>query len=116
MKAITITAALAFACTAALVQAADMNMNDMHHDHAAMTKAADQTQATHQAVGEVKKLNAKLGTVSIAHEAVASLKWPAMTMAFKVHDKALLGKLALGKKVNFEFQERGKEYVIVAVK
>lgn len=113
MKATAIAAALAFACTAALAQAADMK--DMHHDHATMAQAS-QAQATHQAVGVVKKLDAKLGTASIAHEAVKSLSWPAMTMVFKVHDKALLGKLAVGKKINFEFQESGKEYVITSVK
>ena len=38
MKAVTIAAALAFAGVASFAQAADMQ--DMHHDHAAMTKAA----------------------------------------------------------------------------
>lgn len=113
MKVIAVAAALAVACAAALAQAADMK--DMHHNHAAMAQAS-QAQATHQAVGFVKKPDAKLGTVSIAHGPVKSLGWPAMTMVFKVRDKALLGKFSEGRKVEFEFQERGKEYVIVAVK
>ena len=47
---------------------------------------------------------------------MATLKWPAMTMTFKVADKALLGKLAEGRKVEFAFEQRGKDYVITGVK
>jgi len=39
-----------------------------------------------------------------------------MTMGFTVKDKALLGKLAIEKKIDFEFIEQGKSYVITAVK
>jgi Cu/Ag efflux protein CusF len=39
-----------------------------------------------------------------------------MTMPFKVQDKAALDKLGEGKKVEFEFEERGKDYVITRVK
>ena len=70
----------------------------------------------HSAVGVVKKLDAKTGTATIAHEPVKDLKWPAMTMPFKVQDKAALDKLGEGKKVEFEFEERGKDYVITRVK
>jgi Cu(I)/Ag(I) efflux system periplasmic protein CusF len=47
---------------------------------------------------------------------VASLKWPAMTMAFKVKDEGLWKKLEDGKKVEVEFAQQGKDYVITAVK
>jgi Cu(I)/Ag(I) efflux system protein CusF len=73
-------------------------------------------QGVHSAVGVVKKLDPKAGTATIAHEPVKELKWPAMTMPFKVQDKAALDKLGEGKKVEFEFEERGKDYVITRVK
>lgn len=84
-------------------------------DHSAMGKS-DKAQATHKAVGVVKKVDPKAGTVALAHEPVKSLGWPAMTMAFKVQDKALLDKLGEGKKVEVEFEQRGKDYVITRAK
>ena len=70
----------------------------------------------HQAVGIVKKVDAKKGQVTIAHEEVKSLKWPGMTMPFRVKDKALLSKFTVGKKVEFELMQEGPDYVIVGVK
>jgi Cu(I)/Ag(I) efflux system periplasmic protein CusF len=83
----------------------------------AKAPAADhKPQGVHAAVGIVKKLDAKAGTATIAHEPVKELKWPAMTMPFKVQDKASLDKLGEGRKVEFEFEQRGKDYVITRVK
>ena len=61
--------------------------------------------STHTAEGTVEKVDALAGTVSIAHGAVASLKWPAMTMEFKVKDQALLRGLKAGARIRFEFAE-----------
>ncbi len=72
--------------------------------------------ATHKAVGVVKKVDPAKGSVTLAHEPIKSLNWPAMTMEFMVKDKALLDKLTPEKKVEFEFTEDGKGYVITAVK
>ena len=75
-----------------------------------------QSAAAHQATGVVKTVDAKAGTVTLAHDPVKSLKWPAMTMGFQVKDKALLEKLQAGKKVEFEFVQQGRDYVITSVK
>jgi Cu/Ag efflux protein CusF len=72
--------------------------------------------STHKAVAIVKKVDQEHGKVTLAHEAVQSLKWPAMTMAFSVKDARLFEKLAAGKKVNVEFAKQGAEYVVTAVK
>ena len=80
------------------------------------TPVLAQTGAAHQATGVVKKVDAKAGTVTLAHDPVKSLNWPAMTMGFQVKDKALLEKLQAGKKVQFEFVQQGKDYVITGVK
>jgi Cu(I)/Ag(I) efflux system protein CusF len=71
---------------------------------------------THHAVGTVKKLDTQKGSVTIAHGAVKTLNWPAMTMTFGVKDKALLDKLAQGNKVEVDFVEDGSDYTIVTVK
>jgi len=70
----------------------------------------------HKATGTVKKVDAKAGVVTLAHEPVESMNWPSMTMGFKVKDKMLRDKLADGKKVEFEFMQEGKDYVVTGVK
>jgi len=71
---------------------------------------------THKGIGTVKKIDAAAGRVTLAHGPIPSLKWPAMTMGFAVKDKALLGKLAPEKKIEFEFVQQGSDYVITSVK
>jgi Cu(I)/Ag(I) efflux system protein CusF len=70
----------------------------------------------HKAAGTVTKVDAASSKVTIAHGPVESLKWPPMTMNFIVKDKALLGKLSSGKKVEFEFVQQGRDYVITSAK
>ena len=74
------------------------------------------TPAAHKATGVVKKVDPKAGSVTLAHDPVKSLNWPAMTMGFQVKDKMLLDKLAVGKKIEFEFVQQGKDYVITLVR
>ncbi len=71
---------------------------------------------SHKGVGTVKKVDAAAGTVTIAHGPIRSINWPAMSMTFTVKDKALLGKLAPEKKVEFEFVQQGSDYVITSAK
>jgi Cu(I)/Ag(I) efflux system periplasmic protein CusF len=71
---------------------------------------------THKAVGVVKNAEPDKGTVTLAHEPVKSLNWPAMTMSFAVKDKKLFDKLAPNKKVEVELVQQGSDYVVTAVK
>jgi Cu(I)/Ag(I) efflux system protein CusF len=75
-----------------------------------------QAAPAHQATGVVKSVDPAKNTVMLAHDPVKSLKWPAMTMGFTVKDKALLDKLQPGKKVQFEFVQQGRNYIITSVK
>lgn len=75
-----------------------------------------QTAPAHRATGVVKSVDRAKNSVMLAHDPVKSLKWPAMTMGFAVKDKALLDKLQPGKKVEFEFVQQGRNYVITSVK
>ncbi len=61
--------------------------------------------ASHKAAGTLKSIDA-VGTVSVSHEPVASLGWPAMTMDFVLANPSLIGKLQPGSPVEFEFVER----------
>lgn len=62
--------------------------------------------ASHRADGVLKAIDAAAGTVSVSHEPVASLGWPAMTMDFVLANPSLLGTLKPGSPVAFEFVER----------
>ncbi|WP_119965268.1 efflux RND transporter periplasmic adaptor subunit [Simplicispira lacusdiani] len=84
-------------------------------DGAPSTKVV--TGVGHQAEGTVEDVDAKTSTVTLAHGPVASLKWPAMSMEFKVAHGGLLKELKPGAAVAFEFVERGQgEWVITAAK
>ena len=73
--------------------------------------------AGHQAQGTVDEVDVKAGTLSLSHGPVASLKWPAMTMEFKVANASLLKDLKPGAKIDVEFVERQPgEWVITRVK
>ena len=61
-------------------------------------------------------MDAREQTVSITHGPVASLKWPGMTMEFKVANATLLKDLKPGAKLSFEFVERQPgEWVITRI-
>ena len=71
----------------------------------------------HRASGRIDEYDAKTGSVSIEHGPIESLKWPGMTMEFKVANEALLNGLKPGARIDFEFVERGEgEWVITAIK
>jgi membrane fusion protein, copper/silver efflux system len=73
-----------------------------HAGHAA--KPAPQL---HRGQGTVQAVDAQAGTVEIEHGPIETLKWPAMSMEFKVRDKAQLERLAKGQPVEFELSEQG---------
>lgn len=66
-----------------------------------------QPAADAKGVGVIKSIDQKAGMVTIAHEPIKELNWPAMTMHFKVAQPALLENKAVGNKV--EFSLRGKD-------
>ncbi len=67
--------------------------------------------AIHRTEGVVKELDAKKGTVTLSHESVPTLKWPAMTMAFKISPDLAKG-IEVGQRVDFEFEAKGMEATI----
>ena len=74
-------------------------------------------QSAHPATGVVKKVDAAKGTVTLAHDPIKSLNWPAMTMDFRVRDKASLATLKPDQKIEFELIEEKKgSYIISRIK
>jgi len=70
----------------------------------------------HKTSAVVKAVDQANGNVTLAHDQVKTLNWPAMTMTFGVKDKSLLDKLTVGKKVDVEFTQQESNYIISAVK
>jgi Cu(I)/Ag(I) efflux system membrane fusion protein len=72
--------------------------------------------ATHRGEGTVEAVDLAHASVTLAHGPIPSLKWPAMSMDFKVRDAALLRTLKPGRKIEFEtIAGAPGEYVIVRV-
>jgi len=87
-------------------------MMDSNGSHA--KPGAKAAAGIHHAVATVREV--ANGKVTLEHEAIKSLGWPAMTMGFSVKDKALQDKLTAGKKVEVDFRKEGANYVITSVK
>jgi Cu(I)/Ag(I) efflux system membrane fusion protein len=70
----------------------------------------------HRAVGVLNAIDAAAGTVTISHEPVASLKWPAMKMDFVLANPSLVAGVRPGAAIEFEFVERGQgEWVVTSL-
>ena len=71
---------------------------------------------SHKTTGRIQTIDHAAGTVKIAHQAVPSLNWPAMTMGFKVQDESALAGLKEGEEVEFTFtKESADRYVITEI-
>ena len=88
------------------------DMSGMKMDNPATTSAAKPQ--IHRAVGIVKSLDAASGKVTLSHDPVPSIKWPAMTMGFKI-SKELAATVKLGDKVNFEFTAVGMDATVAKI-
>jgi Cu/Ag efflux protein CusF len=65
---------------------------------------------------KVKKVDMKSEKVTLIHEPLKNLDMPAMTMVFKVADKAMLGKLKEGAQVEFVADRVNGKLTITEVK
>ncbi|HJX17823.1 MAG TPA: copper-binding protein [Acidiferrobacterales bacterium] len=75
--------------------------------------AADNAAATAvSATGVVVQVKADEGRVKINHDPIPALKWPGMTMFFRVKDQAVLAGIAAGDKVRFELEKGATGMVI----
>ena len=72
--------------------------------------------ATHKGTGTVRKSDPAGGTVTIAHDPIKSMEWPAMTMSFTAKEKKMLEGIKPGAKVEFEFVQQESKYTIISIK
>lgn len=79
-------------------------------DHGAMMKKGAGAAMLH-GEGVVKAADATAQSVTIAHEPIAALQWPAMTMRFKATSD-VLKPVKPGQRVGFCFEPEGAGYRI----
>lgn len=70
-------------------------------------------EAMHEATGRITAIAGE--HVTIAHNPIASLRWPAMTMQFRFARPELARGLAVGETVSFRFHEADGAYLIEAI-
>lgn len=105
MKTLVLALGMAIAAASEMTQAATPE-HDMTQHQMAMQSAA--SPAKHEGIGILKAVNAKAGKVQIAHEAIADLGWPPMTMWFALRDP-LPRHIRVGDAVHFELQQDEKK-------
>ena len=95
-------AALSFGSAAFAQHEGHGQMTAEQHKQMMAGRGAASEKVTH-ATGVVKAIEARKGTITIAHEPIAARKWPAMTMTFKLN-KGVLAKVRAGQRVQFSFE------------
>jgi Cu(I)/Ag(I) efflux system protein CusF len=80
-----------------------------------MGKNMSCTNQTAQGTGVVEAVDPAKGTVTIKHQAIVSIHWPAMTMTFKADTPSLLKAVPIGEKVNFTMHPAGKDSTVTAI-
>lgn len=64
--------------------------------------------------GQVRRVNAEAGKVTIQHGAISELGLEAMTLVYKI-DPSLLAGINPGDKVKFTAKREGSEYIVIAI-
>ncbi|MFN3229327.1 MAG: copper-binding protein [Asticcacaulis sp.] len=77
--------------------------------------AMESAAKTGQGVGEITAIDTKAATVTIKHDAIPAVDWPAMTMAFKANPASLLSGLKVGEKVTFDVSVKGSDADVTAI-
>jgi len=64
--------------------------------------------------GEIRRVDAQAGKVTIKHGAIAALDLPAITLVYRI-DPALLAGLQPGDKVKFTARRVDGQYVVIEI-
>lgn len=89
------------------------------HDHSMMTltaTAAPATKADAMSEGVVKKIDRRVGEVTIAHGPLTNLGMGPMTMTFRLKTASLADGVKEGSRVQFVAENVNNELTVVALK
>jgi Cu/Ag efflux protein CusF len=98
--------------TAAAVEMAPMSAGG---DMSGMAMDTDAGAKVGTGVGVVTAIDKTAGTVTIKHDAIPAVDWPAMTMTFKANPASLLDKVKVGEKVAFDVSVKGSDAEVTAI-
>jgi Cu(I)/Ag(I) efflux system membrane fusion protein len=68
------------------------------------------TPALFETMGRIERLDAR--SITLSHQPVPALQWPAMTMGFTVADPVLTRGLKVGDQVRFAFDQAGSKHTV----
>lgn len=109
LSAIALSAALAAIAAPAFAQD-----HSSHAGHgAAPTASAASTDA--MTAGEITRVDARTGKLTIRHEEIKNLDMPAMTMVFGLKDSSQAASLKPGDKVLFHAEDDGGSLTITRI-
>jgi Cu(I)/Ag(I) efflux system protein CusF len=97
-----------------LTASAFASTRQMDPNRAGMQDAGEPAEA--HGVGIVKAIDVARGTITLQHEAITSIGWPTMTMAFKVASPDLLKAAKVGDTVQFGLHPAGMASTITSIK
>ncbi|MDR1946560.1 MAG: copper-binding protein [Desulfovibrio sp.] len=86
-----------------------------HGAHGASGAAPAAQAAVYSAKGTITLAEKTEGRITIRHEPVPALNWPAMTMRFRLEDPSLAEGLKEGEAVRFDFRNEASAPVIVNI-
>jgi len=66
--------------------------------------------------GEVKKIDASAGKITLKHGPITNLDMDAMTMVFRVKDPAMLEQVKVGEKIKFTADRVNGAITITSIK
>lgn len=111
----TINASLLFA-SAAIADERDGHSHSHSPSQDMKQQAKEHPKTFFMVAGIVQETDPANGSVTIAHQAVPALKWPAMTKSFAVTDKTLFSRLKVGEKAEFAIKLVDGKAVVAHVK
>lgn len=86
-----------------------------HHGHGDSAPAPASARDTTLTSGEVRKLDAGQGKITIQHEAITNLGMPGMTMVFRAEPASLLGGVKVGDKIRFHAESQGGALIVTDI-
>lgn len=103
-------ALLVAACSPPATQEAAKSDDGMNMETTAPTAAGPIA-----STGTVTQVDAAAGTITINHQPIAAISWPAMTMHFTAENPAILRGIAVGDHVAFELKGANESSIVTSV-
>jgi len=103
--------------TAAPHQGAHQPNTSVQHmaEHAATDTTSSPVKTAVMTAATVRKIDVAQTKITLKHAAISNIGMPAMTMVFKVADKALLTGLTVNDEVLFAVEKQGSALVVTAL-